>query len=86
VRWLGMTVLSAVPPLCWASWLLAAWLERDGGLRAVYALYAALYLVPLWHLTDGLGIGKVGPVAGAFWLACVLHVQLHRVLRTNGVL
>lgn len=79
-----MTGLTVLPVTCWAAWLLAAWTERDDALRAIYVMYALIYAAPLLQLTGG--FERFGPAAGALWLACGLHVQMHRVLRTNRVL
>ncbi|KAI8462574.1 MAG: hypothetical protein J3K34DRAFT_447538 [Monoraphidium minutum] len=81
-----MTALSALPPACWAAWLVAAWTERDDGMRAVYVAYAILYAAPLLHYTGGFGSDSLGPAAAAVWAACAVHVQMHRMLRTNRVL
>jgi hypothetical protein len=80
-----MTALSSLPQACWSAWLLAAWAEGpDGGLRSVYLAYAAFYAAPFAVYSDG--FSKLTPAAAAVWCACALHVQLHRVLRTNRVL
>lgn len=84
LRWVGMSALTVLPITCWSAWLLAAWAERDDALRVIYIGYAVLYVAPLVQFTDG--FSHVGPLAGACWLACALHVQIHRILRTNGVL
>jgi hypothetical protein len=79
-----MSALTVLPVSCWGAWLLAAWGERSGGLRAVYCAYALLYATPLAAFSGG--FSRFGPAAAGFWLACALHVQVHRILRTNRVL
>jgi len=79
-----MSVLSALPVTCWSAWLLAAWGEQQPALRWIYLGYAGLYVAPLAQFTDG--FSHFGPTAAAAWLACALHVQIHRILRTNRVL
>jgi hypothetical protein len=81
-----MSGLSLLPVTCWAAWLLAAWTEREDALRAVYVAYALLYAVLLLQFTDGFTHPFGSPIAFAIWLACGLHIQMHRVLRTNRVL
>jgi hypothetical protein len=85
LRWIGMSALCVLPVTSWAAWLLAAWAEpQQRALRLLYLGYAVIYLAPLAQFTDG--FTHFGPKAAGAWLACVLHVQVHRILRTNRVL